>query len=75
MTEAVEIQTTKKTKTKKKGRWTRRGFIGAGLIAGGALVVGVAIRPGDRTDQLAKYVTGDPQRKITPISRSSESFF
>ena len=28
-----------------KGKWTRRGFIVAGTVAGGALVVGVAIRP------------------------------
>ena len=47
-------------------KWTRRGFIGvgavAGLAVGGALVVGVAIRPGDRTDKLAgSVVEGDEQ--------------
>jgi len=27
-------------------KWTRRGFITAGIISCGALVVGVAVRPG-----------------------------
>ena len=38
------------------GKWTRRGFIGAGLLGGGALVVGVAIRPGQRAPELAPFV-------------------
>ena len=50
-------------------KWTRRSFIGAGavagLAAGGALVVGVAIRPGDRTDKLAKYVTDGDEQLVT----------
>ena len=66
------------------GKWTRRGFISAGVIAGGALVVGVAIRPGHRAPKLAKYVTdGDetllsawvkiaPDNKITAIIPHSE---
>ncbi|MGJ8564620.1 MAG: molybdopterin cofactor-binding domain-containing protein [Alphaproteobacteria bacterium] len=47
------------------GKWTRRGFIGAGLVAGGALVVGVAIRPGDRTGKLAKHVTEGNENLLT----------
>ncbi len=35
-------------------KWSRRGFIGAGLAGGTALVVGVAIRPGNPVDRLAK---------------------
>ena len=66
------------------GNWTRRGFITAGVVAGGALVVGVAIRPGHRGPKLAKYVTeGDesllsawvkiaPDNKITAIIPHSE---
>ncbi len=50
-------------------KWTRRGFIGAGavagLAAGGALVVGVAIRPGDRTDELAKLAAADGESLLT----------
>lgn len=50
-------------------KWTRRTFLGAGtvagLAAGGALVVGIAIRPGDRTDKLAEYVTGEGENLIT----------
>lgn len=37
-------------------KWTRRGFLTAGLLAGGGLVVGVAIRPGNRTPKLAKFM-------------------
>ena len=66
MTEAANENTKPKKvkKPKKKGRWTRRGFIGAGLLAGGALVVGVAIRPGDRTGELAKYVTEEGEHLV-----------
>jgi isoquinoline 1-oxidoreductase beta subunit len=39
------------------GKWTRRGFIGAGLLTGGALVIGVALRPGQRAPGLAHLVT------------------
>ena len=34
------------------GKWSRRAFIGAGVVAGGALAVGVAVRPGNPTDKL-----------------------
>lgn len=47
------------------GKWTRRGFITAGVIAGGALMVGVAIRPGDMTGKLSKYVTNDGENLLT----------
>lgn len=47
------------------GKWTRRGFIGAGLVAGGALVVGVAIRPGDRTEDLAKLSASGDEKLLT----------
>jgi len=50
-------------------KWTRRSFIGAGAVAGlaasGALVVGIAIRPGDRTDELAKFVTDGNEQLLT----------
>lgn len=39
------------------GKWTRRGFITAGVIGGGALIVGVALRPGHRAPDLAGFVT------------------
>ncbi|MEM8918379.1 MAG: molybdopterin cofactor-binding domain-containing protein [Pseudomonadota bacterium] len=34
------------------GKWTRRAFIGAGVLTGGALVIGVAVRPGNPVDEL-----------------------
>jgi len=66
------------------GKWTRRGFIGAGLLTGGALVVGVALRPGQRAKGLAHLVTsGDevlvntwvkiaPDNTVTAIVAHSE---
>jgi isoquinoline 1-oxidoreductase beta subunit len=46
------------------GKWTRRAFIASGTLVGGGLLVGVgvgvAIRPGHRTPELAKIVeSGD----------------
>lgn len=42
------------------GKWTRRAFIASGTLVGGGLLVGVgvgvAIRPGHRTPELAKLV-------------------
>jgi len=35
------------------GKWSRRAFIGAGVAAGGALVVGIAVRPGNPIDKLS----------------------
>ena len=43
------------------GKWTRRGFISAGVIAGGGLIVGVAIRPGNRAGDFASYAKGDDE--------------
>jgi len=31
------------------GKWTRRAFITGGVLAGGALILGVAIRRGDKS--------------------------
>ena len=46
------------------GKWTRRGFITAGVVGGAALVVGVALRPGTRHQELAKYVTVDGENLV-----------
>jgi len=56
--------TTHKT-NKKKGKWTRRAFIGAGVIAGGGLIVGVAVRPGNPVNKLKPLLTkGDSEQLI-----------
>lgn len=39
-------------------KWTRRAFIGTGILAGGAVAFGVAIRPGSRADKVADIVGG-----------------
>ena len=46
------------------GKWTRRGLITAGVVAGGALAVGVAIRPGHRVPKLAPLVAGEGEQLI-----------
>ena len=72
MVTRIEKKAAKKAKRANESRgrkWTRRSFIGAGavagLAAGGALVVGIAIRPGDRTDKLAKFVTDGDEQLVT----------
>ena len=46
------------------GKWTRRGFISAGVVGGSALLVGVALRPGNRNSELAKLVGADGDNLI-----------
>jgi isoquinoline 1-oxidoreductase beta subunit len=46
------------------GKWTRRAFISSGVVAGGGLIVGVAIRPGNRAAKLSQYVAGDGETLI-----------
>jgi isoquinoline 1-oxidoreductase beta subunit len=38
------------------GKWTRRAFISAGVLAGGVVVFGVAVRPGNRADKVTKLI-------------------
>ncbi len=46
------------------GKWTRRAFISAGVVAGGGLLLGVAIRPGNRATKLSQYVTDEGETLI-----------
>ncbi|MDH4107778.1 MAG: molybdopterin-dependent oxidoreductase [Gammaproteobacteria bacterium] len=41
------------------GKWSRRAFVSTGLLAGGVLVVGVAIRPGNRAGKVAALIADD----------------
>jgi len=43
------------------GKWTRRAFISAGVIAGGVVVFGVAIRPGNRADKVRGLIAADDE--------------
>ena len=47
------------------GKWTRRGFITAGIVTGGALLVGVAIRPGHRAPKVRALVADDEEALLT----------
>jgi len=46
------------------GKWTRRAFITSGALLGGGLIVGVAIRPGNRTPKLAKFMQQDDETLV-----------
>lgn len=66
------------------GKWTRRAVIGAGVLGSGALILGVAVRPGHRAPKLQALVgEGDetvvtawvkiaPDNQITAIIPHSE---
>ncbi|MDH3440951.1 MAG: molybdopterin-dependent oxidoreductase, partial [Gammaproteobacteria bacterium] len=43
------------------GKWTRRAFISAGVLAGGVVVFGIAIRPGNRADKVKVLVAGEEE--------------
>ncbi len=43
------------------GKWTRRAFVSAGVIAGGAVVFGIAIRPGNRADKVRGMIATDDE--------------
>jgi isoquinoline 1-oxidoreductase subunit beta len=40
-------------------KWTRRAFIGAGVLAGGTLVLGIAIRPGNRASKVVGLIASE----------------
>ncbi|MEP1143080.1 MAG: molybdopterin cofactor-binding domain-containing protein [Henriciella sp.] len=46
------------------GKWTRRGFIAAGVVSGGALMVGVGIREGHRAPKLAEMMTDEGETLV-----------
>ncbi|MEQ9562189.1 MAG: hypothetical protein RLN69_06680, partial [Woeseiaceae bacterium] len=46
------------------GKWSRRAFITTGVLAGGVLAIGVAIRPGNRTGKVAGLVAGEGESLI-----------
>jgi isoquinoline 1-oxidoreductase beta subunit len=56
-------------------KWTRRAFITAGVLAGGVVVFGVAVRPGNRAGKVAGLVAGEDETmlgvwlKIAPDNR------
>ena len=41
------------------GKWTRRAFITTGVLAGGVVVFGVAIRRGDRAENVRGLVANE----------------
>jgi len=49
---------TPEKKPSKLAKWSRRGFIGAGVLAGGGLLIGIAVRPGNPIGALAPKVAG-----------------
>lgn len=55
------------------GKWTRRAFITTGVVAGGGFIVGVALRPGHRTPELASLVTNDDETLVNAWVKLDES--
>jgi isoquinoline 1-oxidoreductase beta subunit len=45
-------------------KWTRRAFITTGAVVGGGIIVGVAIRPGNRAGKLSPHVTTDGETLV-----------
>ncbi|MEE4153822.1 MAG: molybdopterin cofactor-binding domain-containing protein [Erythrobacter sp.] len=45
-------------------KWSRRGFIGAGVLAGGGLILGIAVRPGNPVGRLAPKVAGEGEMLV-----------
>jgi isoquinoline 1-oxidoreductase beta subunit len=43
------------------GKWSRRAFITTGVVAGGAVVFGVAIRRGNPVDKVASFMAGEDE--------------
>lgn len=59
------MDTPAKPQRSRTARWSRRGFIGAGVLAGGALVVGVGVRPGNPVGKMGPIVaTGEGEQLI-----------
>ena len=71
----MQNEPSKPRKGKRLGKWTRRGFIAAGVVGGGALLLGVAVRPGHRAPRLKSLVAEDGEAlvnawlKIAPDNR------
>ncbi|MEM9321170.1 MAG: molybdopterin cofactor-binding domain-containing protein, partial [Pseudomonadota bacterium] len=46
------------------GKWTRRAFITTGVLAGGGVLFGVAMRPGNLADGLQSVMAGDGETLV-----------
>lgn len=45
-------------------KWTRRGLLTTGVVLGGGLIIGIALRPGNRAKELAPLITGDGETLV-----------
>ena len=43
------------------GKWTRRAFVTAGVLTGGAVILGVAIRPGNRAGKVKGLIASEDE--------------
>lgn len=53
-----------KNERSKLAKWSRRGFIGAGVLAGGGLLIGIGVRPGNPVGSLAPKVAGAGEQLV-----------
>lgn len=57
--------TPEKKQRSRLAKWSRRGFIGAGVLAGGGLLIGIGVRPGNPIGALApKVAAGEGEQLI-----------
>ena len=52
------------------GKWTRRAFLTTGVIAGGGLIVGVAMRPGNQAGEMSDLLGDDGGQFVHAYVRS-----
>ncbi|UAB78033.1 xanthine dehydrogenase family protein molybdopterin-binding subunit [Erythrobacter sp. SCSIO 43205] len=56
--------TPEKPERSKLAKWSRRGFIGAGVLAGGGLLIGIGVRPGNPVGALSPKVAGADENLV-----------
>lgn len=58
MTEQTSLEPERSQPRSRLAKWSRRGFIGAGVLAGGGLLIGIGVRPGNPVGKLGPIVAG-----------------
>ena len=67
-------ETHEKAERSKLAKWSRRGFIGAGVLAGGGLLIGIGVRPGNPIGALAPKVAAGAGEREALVLETLMSF-
>jgi isoquinoline 1-oxidoreductase beta subunit len=54
------------------GKWTRRAFLSAGALAGGGIIVGIVMRPGNRAAELNDRMAGPGENLVHTFVKIDE---